>query len=118
MNAKSIALLIFLSVLNVQVFAQTENYQSLAYGEWIYDTTDKDFFGKLLLMDDNTFEMTSKRTGKDENVSKGTYIIEDDRLILTFESGKTQNNEIEKLDKNHLQFRYIETVYFYKRANS
>lgn len=101
--------------LQTQAFGQTEKYVDLAYGEWIFETEDENFYGRLLLMDDGTFEMASNSSDSEE-LETGSYTVEGDKLTLKFDDGTQQVNEIEKLTEAALQFRFIETVYTYKRA--
>ena len=120
MKIRSIILMLFLLGIQAYAYSQEQSYNDLAYGEWIYDGDSKEFFGKILLMDDGTFEWITKKTGSEEHISKGTYEVTDRLLIMTYEGSgqKVWNYEIETLNHDKLVFRWVENVFRYRRANS
>ncbi|MEZ4922795.1 MAG: lipocalin family protein [Crocinitomicaceae bacterium] len=106
---------ICLFFLAFQSFGQTNDKANLIAGMWYYDSPDPETRGTLSFHDDGNFEIAWYSKTADAKVSKGTYTVEGDQVIFIFESGTRQVEDIEVLDKEHLQLRYIETVSRYSR---
>jgi len=110
--------LLLLFSLGLPSVAQEELDSDLIVGQWIFETSRKDWYGELMMKEDGSFQMTSVTTGTEPIVNKGSYKVEAKSLILNFETGGQQVNEIKTLNKTILKFQYIETMYSYRRTNS
>lgn len=122
MGYESMRIMFLFSLLFVHhaVSAQSESQSEpseLILGSWTYLTKTEGYRQTLEFYKDGTFEMKYQVAGKEDSQSNGTYEIRGEMLSLKFDSGNIQNNNIEQLDEDMLQIRYIENVFRYTRQD-